>query len=43
MPPLPQSARQRQQQILTAAKVLAGIDVSNLENTGCPQLRITIG
>ncbi len=43
-----QAARQRQQQILTAAKILAGVDMSDFENTRqSPQdnnrLRITIG
>ena len=36
VPPLLQASRQRQQQVLTAAKIPAGVDVSNLENTGSP-------
>jgi hypothetical protein len=32
MSPLLQASRQRQQKILTAAKILAGVDVSNFEN-----------
>ena len=40
MPALFEASCQRQQKILTTAKILAGIDVSNFENDG-PQPRIT--
>jgi len=49
MPTLLEPARQRQQQILTAAKILAGVDMSDFENAcrslaqNNNRLRITIG
>jgi hypothetical protein len=43
MAPLFQSSRQRQQQVLTAAEILAGVDMSNLENGTSLLPRITIG
>jgi hypothetical protein len=43
MAPLLQSSGQRQQQVLTAAEILAGVDMSDLENASSLLPRITIG